>query len=81
MLALRAPDRVRSRAFALQVLISVLLAEGRIGEACESTRTLIRTTRTLGSVPVRLQLRGLDRQFAEHDGDPRARAVRAELQM
>lgn len=69
VLVLRAPQRVRSRAFALPIRASAFLAEGRVDEARSSRRDLLDSTRTLGSAPVLAEIRALDRRFRGRSGE------------
>jgi len=64
VLALRAPQRVRSRAYALAMRSSALLEEGREPEARQARDELVETTRTLGSAPILAEIRALERRFA-----------------
>ncbi|GAB1693388.1 helix-turn-helix domain-containing protein [Krasilnikovia sp. M28-CT-15] len=56
---LRPPDRVRSRALAQLILVSILIAQHRPEEACAVARRVLDATTALGSVQVSRQLEAL----------------------
>lgn len=49
IIALRSPDRIRSRAFGQLILVMVLLAHGRLEAACAAANEVVTATRHLGS--------------------------------
>jgi len=56
IVALRARDRPRSRAFGQLALVTVLVSQGRLEEACALTQEVLVATRHLSSYPVVQQL-------------------------
>ncbi|GAA2383615.1 hypothetical protein Cme02nite_70250 [Catellatospora methionotrophica] len=58
-IAARAPDRIRSRAFAQLTAVSTMIEEGSLDEACAMAGEVVDVTRTLGSQLVLRQLEGL----------------------
>ncbi len=63
VVALRPPERIRSRAFAQLMLVSILIAQGRPDEACAIAHEVLRSTRALASVLVVQQFEALDRRL------------------
>jgi hypothetical protein len=63
VIALRPPERVRSRAIAQLMLISILITEGRSDEACGIAREVLNSTQVLGSMIIIKQLRDLGRKL------------------
>jgi tetratricopeptide (TPR) repeat protein len=66
VVALRPPDRVRSRAFAQLMIISTLITDGRLDEACGVARQVLYSTRVLGSTIVVRQLGDVSRRLAPY---------------
>jgi hypothetical protein len=69
VIALRSPDRKRSRAFGQLILVAVLVAQGRQDEGCAVAHEVLDATRSLGSVLVLEQLRDLQHLFDPHRTD------------
>lgn len=72
-IALRPPERVRSRALAQLILVSVLTARRRPEEACAVAVDLATSTRALGSALVAARLAHLARQFTPYRASPQVR--------
>ncbi|GIH06664.1 hypothetical protein Rhe02_47310 [Rhizocola hellebori] len=66
IVALRPADRPRSRAFAQLMLVSVLIAQRKIDEACSVAREVLDATRTVSSYLVLQQLEALGRALLGH---------------
>ena len=66
VVTLRPPERIRSRAFAQLMLVSILITQERLDEACAIAHEVLSSTRALGSVLVLQQLKALDRRLALH---------------
>jgi hypothetical protein len=64
IITLRPPDRARSRAFGQLLLATVLLAQGRLDEACALAHEVLAATRHLGSYLVVQQLLDLRQRLA-----------------
>jgi transcriptional regulator with XRE-family HTH domain len=64
VLRLRPPERIRSRAFAQLMVVSILIAQGRVDEACAVAEDVLDRTRALGSILVVQQLETLGRRLA-----------------
>lgn len=83
VIRLRPPDRVRSRALAQLILVSILIAQHRPEEACGVARQALDATTTLGSVQVFRQLEALGDRLESYRGsrpvDDFVRCLRAEL--
>lgn len=69
VIALRAHERTRSRAFAQLILIAVLVAERKPDEACGMAYEVLATTQALGSYLVVQQLADLEQMLAPYIGD------------
>lgn len=66
VVTLRPPERTRSRAFAQLMLVSILIAQGRLEEACAIAHDVLGSTRALGSALVVQQLEALAGRLAQH---------------
>jgi len=66
VVALRAGDRKRSRAFGQLILADVLVREGNLDEACAVGHEVLNATQTLGSVRVVQQLESLRQLLEPH---------------
>ncbi len=66
VIALRSVDRKRSRAFGQLILVSVLVAQGRLDESCTVGHEVLDTTHSLGSVLVLELLRELQIVLEPH---------------
>jgi hypothetical protein len=75
VVALRTGERVRSRALGQLTLVTVLLAQGRLEQACTVAKEVLAATRHLGSYLVVQQLLTLRRRLAPQ----RANAAASEL--
>ena len=64
VVALRPAERIRSRAFAQLMLVSILITQGRVDEACGIAREVLDQTRALGSMLVVQQLESLSHRLA-----------------
>ncbi|MFI9559101.1 hypothetical protein [Nonomuraea endophytica] len=78
--ALRPPERTRSRAFGQLVLANVLLEMGEVGEACGILTQVIEDTRSLSSLVVTRQLADLREQLKAYRGDEIAADILAALE-
>ena len=83
VIGLRPPDRVRSRALAQLILVSILIAQHRPEEACGIARQALDATTALGSVQVFRQLEALAHRLEPYRGnrpvDDFVRCLREEL--
>ncbi|MCG5215279.1 hypothetical protein [Streptosporangium sp. KLBMP 9127] len=68
-IALRSPDRARSRAFGQLVLAKVMLAEGCVGEACRLVTGVAEDTRSLSSLVVARELAEIGRRLKAYRGE------------
>jgi hypothetical protein len=68
VIRLRPPDRVRSRALAQLILVSILIAQHRPDEACGVARQALDATTALGSVQVLRQLEALGHRLEPYRG-------------
>jgi transcriptional regulator with XRE-family HTH domain len=64
VVALRPPERIRSRAFAQLMLVSILIAQDRVDEACAIAQEALSQTRALGSMLVVKQFESLGHRLA-----------------
>jgi transcriptional regulator with XRE-family HTH domain len=72
IIALRPRDRTRSRAFGQLMLVTVLLAQGRLDEACAVAHEVLTDTPHLGSYLVVRELAGLRQRLEVHRATPAA---------
>jgi tetratricopeptide (TPR) repeat protein len=79
VVALRPPERIRSRAFAQLMLVSILIAQGRPDEACAIAHEVLSQTRALGSMLVVQQLETLGHQLAPFERNTNVAAFIAVL--
>jgi transcriptional regulator with XRE-family HTH domain len=71
VIKIRPPDRVRSRALAQLILVSILIAQHRPEEACDVTRHVLTATTTLGSAQVFRQMQAIGLGLAPYRGSRR----------
>lgn len=69
IIELRQGGQTRSRAFGQLILATVLIAQGRLGEACALTREILDATQQLGSYLVIKQLVDLKKLLSAHRHD------------
>jgi len=69
IIELRPGDRTRSRAFGQLILVTVLIARGKPGEACAVAQEVLDATQQLGSYLVIQQLLDLRRLLEPHRTD------------
>jgi len=74
VIALRPADRPRSRAFAQLMLVSMLVAQGKIDHACAVAREALDATRSVRSYLVLEQLDNTRRILAAHRRVPEVAA-------
>jgi hypothetical protein len=71
VIKIRPPDRVRSRALAQLILVSILIGQHRAEEACDVARQVLAVTTTLGSAQVFRQLQAIGLGLAPYRGSRR----------
>lgn len=74
VVALRPRERIRSRAFAQLTLTTILVAQGRVDEACAMAGDVLAATRGLGSFLVVQHLERLRRSLGAHRAVPEVAA-------
>jgi len=83
VIALRPPERIRSRALAHLILVSILVAQNRPERACVVAQKALDSTRALGSVVVFRQFESLGQRLAPYRHSPEVndflRCLRNEL--
>ncbi|MGH3678893.1 MAG: helix-turn-helix domain-containing protein [Natronosporangium sp.] len=70
IVALRTSERTRSRAFGQLILVSALLSQGKLEEACAVAHDVLSATRHLGSYVVVRELLSLQQRLAPQRANP-----------
>lgn len=80
IIALRPRERTRSRAFGQLILVTVLLARGKLEEACQVAHEVLAATGHLGSYPIVRQLLSLQQRLTPHRSNAAASALLGSLE-